>query len=71
MALMDAVPNQPRLHLISALRMVERQDQGDALGSPVYPEALGNTGTDVILLKGAAYVMAGLPATKWSALFRY
>ncbi len=59
--LMDAVPAQPRLHLISALRMVERQDKAMRWEVQCILKALGNTGVDVILLKGAAYVMAGLP----------
>lgn len=60
--LLHVVPNQPRLHLISALRMVERQDKAMRWEVQCILNALENTGTDVILLKGAAYVMAGLPA---------
>lgn len=60
--LMAVVPEQPRLHLISALRMVERQHKAMRWEVQCISKALGNAGVDVILLKGAAYVMAGLPA---------
>ena len=60
--LIDKVPIQPRQHLISALRMVERQDKAMRWEVQCILNALENTGTGVILLKGAAYVMAGLPA---------
>jgi hypothetical protein len=57
----DAVPCQPRLHLISALRMVERQDIAMRWEVNCIRKALANVGVQIVLLKGAAYVMAELP----------
>ena len=64
---MDDIPRQPRLHLISALRMVERQNQAMRWEVQCILDALENIKTDVILLKGAAYVMAELPAANGRA----
>lgn len=58
----EKVPNSPRLHLFSALRMVERQDVAMRWEVDCIQNALANAGVKITLLKGAAYVMAGLPA---------
>lgn len=60
--LIDSVPAAPRLHLISAMRMVERQDTAMRWEVECIRQALLETGVPIILLKGAAYLMAGLPA---------
>ena len=62
--LLGAVPQRPRLHLVSALRMVERQDKAMRWEVRCILAALEGVvaETGVILLKGAAYVMADLPA---------
>lgn len=62
--MIDRVPERPRLHLTSALRMVERQDQAMRWEVASILRTLENTGAGVILLKGAAYVMANLPAAE-------
>ena len=60
--LIDTVPLKPKLHLISALRMVERQDVAMRWEVRCIQSALENAGVRIILLKGAAYIMAGIPA---------
>lgn len=62
--LLDAVPQRPRLHLVSALRMVERQNKAMRWEVRCIRAALNDVAaeTGLILLKGAAYVMADLPA---------
>ncbi|MBK7422848.1 MAG: nucleotidyltransferase family protein [Propionivibrio sp.] len=57
----DAVPSAPRFHLTSALRMVERQDVAMRWEVACILKSLANVGMQITLLKGAAYVMAGLP----------
>lgn len=60
--LIDELPLSPRLHIISALRMVERQDVAIRWEVTCIQKALAKVGVPIILLKGAAYVMAGVPA---------
>lgn len=60
--LIDSIPPKPRQHLLSSLRMVDRQDTAMRWEVECIRQALLDTGVQVILLKGAAYVMAGLPA---------
>ena len=60
--MIDSVPHAPRQHLLSSLRMVERQDTAMRWEVECIRQALLDTGVPIILLKGAAYVMAGLPA---------
>ena len=62
-ALLDGVPPRPRLHLISALRVVERQNQAIRREIRCIQSALDGAGVEpgIVLLKGAAYVMANLP----------
>ncbi len=61
-ALLDALPAQPRRHLVWAGALVRRH--GDAVRWEVnrIGAALAGSGVPLLLLKGAAYVMAGLPA---------
>ncbi len=60
--ILDRVPTSPKLHLLSALRMVERQDIALRWEIRCLANELKDAGTPFILLKGAAYVMANLPA---------
>ena len=59
--LLDAVPRMARLHLLSALRMVDRQDVAMRWEVANIDKALAPIGVKVVLLKGAAYLLAGLP----------
>lgn len=60
----DAVPAQPRRHLESAMKLAERQHV--ELGHEVraIARALEPVGEPAVLLKGAAYVQAGLAAAR-------
>ena len=59
--LIDRVHEAPRQHLVSALRMAERQDIAMRFEVSCIESALNNVQAPVILLKGAAYLIAGLP----------
>ena len=59
--LLDAVPRMARLHLLSAQRMVDRQDVAMRWEVANIDKALAPIGVKVVLLKGAAYLLAGLP----------
>lgn len=60
--LMARVPQAPRQHLISALRIANRQRIATRWEVACIQQALQPLGGPVVLLKGAAYLMAGLPA---------
>ena len=60
----DSVPEAPRRHLIAAHHLAERQHNGVRQEADALCRALRPEGIDVILLKGAAYVLAGLPAAQ-------
>lgn len=62
--LLDTVPAQARMHLESALVVAEAQD--DAVHREVehVRVALNSIGITPVLLKGGAYLMAGLPAAQ-------
>ena len=60
--LIDVVPTAPRHHLTSALQMAQRQDIALRWEVECIQKALQNTETKLVLLKGAAYAMAGLAA---------
>jgi hypothetical protein len=62
--LLDDVPFAPRQHLISAMQMADRQDGALRWEVECIVQALKESGMDVILLKGAAYVMAGQDAAR-------
>ena len=64
LGLLQAVPAAPRAHLIAARTLA--QAQADAVRREVayIDRALGTTGVPVVLLKGAAYLLAGLPAAR-------
>jgi hypothetical protein len=60
--LIDTVPLSPRQHLISALKMAQRQDIALRWEINCIRQALSESEVKLILLKGAAYVMGGLNA---------
>ena len=60
--LIETVPQAPRHHLMSALQMARRQDIALRWEVECIRNALSDTGIKLILLKGAAYVMAGMSA---------
>ncbi|HYE37640.1 nucleotidyltransferase family protein [Methylocaldum sp.] len=62
--LLDCIPEAPRRHLTAARLVANRQDQ--AVGAEVEQirKALLKTRVPIVLLKGAAYAMADLPAAR-------
>nr|WP_316639031.1 nucleotidyltransferase family protein [uncultured Roseateles sp.] len=58
------VPSAARLHLQAALRIAERQQVALRWEVECIRRALADVPLPVILLKGAAYAMAGLPASR-------
>ena len=62
--LLDRVPPAPRAHLVAAQTLA--QAQADAIRREVafIRQALAKVDIDIVLLKGAAYLMAGLPAAR-------
>jgi adenosine deaminase len=61
---LDRVPAGPRQHLENGLRLAERQVQAVRWEVERIRRAVAPTGTPVVLLKGAAYLLAGLPAAQ-------
>jgi hypothetical protein len=62
--LLSSVPSQPREHLLWAWLAAERHTQAVRWEVHLIREALAELGMPVILLKGAAYVMAKLPPAR-------
>ncbi|WP_296443805.1 nucleotidyltransferase domain-containing protein [Rhodoferax sp. UBA5149] len=60
--LIDAIPLAPRHHLTSALKMAQRQETALRWEVECIGQALTDAEVKVVLLKGAAYVMADLAA---------
>lgn len=60
--LLRHVPDAPRLHLMSAMKMITQQNVAMRWEVECIRQALSSTGTPVVLLKGAAYLALGLPA---------
>lgn len=58
------VPHGPRQHLQSALLIADRQRVATRWEAGCIQEALASLGVRPILLKGAAYLLAGLPAAR-------
>lgn len=59
---LDQVPQRPREYLLVAQAMVQRQQLGLQAELAQVRRALRAVGVPVLLLKGAAYLAAGLPA---------
>ena len=62
--LLGAVPPAPRAHLEAARVFAQAQERDIRREVHEIRAALAPTGVDLVLLKGAAYLMAGLPAAK-------
>ena len=62
--LLDAVPDAPRQHLRAADVIARRQSVSVRWEVQCIQQALAATGAPVVLLKGAAYEMAQLPAAR-------
>ncbi|HYX64408.1 MAG TPA: nucleotidyltransferase family protein [Burkholderiales bacterium] len=60
--LLERVPTAPRARLIAAQRLAQAQAQEVHREVSQIMKALARTGVDVVLLKGAAYLFARLPA---------
>ena len=58
------LPDGPRHHLENGLRLAQRQVQAVRWEVERIRRAVAPTGTPVVLLKGAAYLLAGLPAAQ-------
>lgn len=58
---LSAVPERPRRYLEGALRLIDRQHHEVEWEVDCIRRALKHVNTPVVLLKGAAYFMAGLP----------
>ena len=61
---LDAVAPAPRRHLQAALTLSEAQHREVRREAGLIEQALRELNIPVVLLKGAAYVMAGLPAAR-------
>ena len=62
--LLDTQPDFARRHTESAWTLAQRQHQTVRIEALELAQALSRAGLDLILLKGAAYVLADLPAAK-------
>lgn len=62
--LMPSVPKSPKAHLLSAQKMAERQNSAIHWEVSRISEALRFIDVDIILLKGAAYVLGRLPHSR-------
>ncbi len=62
--LWDALPAQPRRHLESAMKLAQRQHVELRHEVQAIARALEPVGEPAVLLKGAAYVQAGLAASR-------
>ncbi|OIR07160.1 hypothetical protein GALL_107490 [mine drainage metagenome] len=62
--LLERVPPQARAHLLAAAHTPQRQDKAVRWETRQILAALAATGTNLVLLKGAAYVMAGMAAAR-------
>lgn len=62
--LLEAVPERPRAHLEAARAVSDKQDRDVRWEVSRIRHALERLEVPVILLKGAAYAMAGLPAAR-------
>ena len=64
LGLMGRFPEQPRRHLESAAILALRQHRELRWEVKLIEDAMARTGTDVVLLKGAAYALTGLKAAR-------
>jgi putative nucleotidyltransferase-like protein len=64
LGLLGRVPAAPRAHLEAAKVLWQAQEEGVRREVAHLCKALARTGVDVVLLKGAAYLYAGLPPAR-------
>ncbi|WP_298235086.1 nucleotidyltransferase family protein, partial [uncultured Azohydromonas sp.] len=64
LGLLEAVPEAPRAHLHAALLLARAQHEEIRREAQHLRRALAPLGLPLVLLKGAAYVLAGLPAAE-------
>ena len=64
LGLLERVPAAPRAHLEAAKVLWQAQEEGVRREVAHLCKALARTGVDVVLLKGAAYLYAGLPPAR-------
>ncbi|WP_198320721.1 nucleotidyltransferase domain-containing protein [Azohydromonas aeria] len=64
LSLLEAVPAAPRAHLHGALRLAQAQHEEVLREARALRRALAPLGLPLVLLKGAAYVAADLPAAQ-------
>lgn len=64
LALLETVPEAPRAHLHAALLLARAQHEEIRREAQHLRRALAPLGLPLVLLKGAAYVLAGLPAAE-------
>lgn len=64
LGLLERVPSAPRAHMIAARRLSQAQGEEVRREVEQIVRALDRTGVDVVLLKGAAYLFASLPAAR-------
>ncbi len=62
--LMESIPDAPHRHFISALKMANRQDLAIRWEVSRIAKAMSLFEIDLVLLKGAAYVLAELPCSR-------
>lgn len=63
-ACLDQMPERPRLHLDTAVRVADRLGEALRWELTQILDAVSETNSPIVLLKGAAYVAAGLPVAK-------
>ena len=61
LGLLERVPRSPRAHLLASCRLAQAQAYEVRREVAQVAKALARTGVDIVLLKGAAYLLAGLP----------
>jgi len=62
--LLEQVPATPRMHLEAALVVAQAQEEAVRREVGYIHKAVGPTGVNIVLLKGAAYLIGGLPAAR-------
>lgn len=64
LGLLERVPRGPRAHLVATQRLAQAQAQEVRREVAQIGRALRHSGVEIILLKGAAYLLAGLPPAR-------
>lgn len=64
LGLLPRVPAAPRAHLVAARTLAQAQADAARREVAFIDRALATTGVPIVLLKGAAYLIAGLPAAR-------